>query len=331
MVRLRKHKRRKNNNNRSDASLNRSFAEAFQGVDGKREEALPIDYEEDEKEEEAYVSDRVQDYDEIAEDEDLGFLGRAKGDDLTSDEGDDEDDERAEAIAARLHRDALNDSAADMMRNPISEKARNSYNYQNILFLLYCLSQDKELLSEHAITAFSIIDDLGNDEEGENSQQRKTEKEKNAAKRKIARDLLSGDIYPVKFELITGVTFLRYLLSLRKVGTDGRLSASSYQNKRSALSHLFRSFDVVQPEKLQLELKTAMMGIKRKTAIEKQNGDGRIQVGMEPMSFTIYKFLAQKFLEMNGSDGIFGHCFLVLSWNLACRSKKHVHRPDETF
>jgi len=77
MVRLRKHKRRKNNNNRSDASLNRSFAEAFQGVDGKREEALPIDYEEDEKEEEAYVSDRVQDYDEIAEDEDLGFLGRA--------------------------------------------------------------------------------------------------------------------------------------------------------------------------------------------------------------------------------------------------------------
>jgi len=110
---------------------------------------LPSDYEEDEKEEEAYVSDRVQDYDEIAEDEDLSFLGRANGDDLTSDEGDNEDDERAKAIAARLHANALNDSAADMMPNPISEKARSIYNYQNILFLLYCLSQDKELLSEH--------------------------------------------------------------------------------------------------------------------------------------------------------------------------------------
>ena len=40
MVCIRKHKRRKNNSNRSDASLTRSFGEAFHGVDGEREEAL---------------------------------------------------------------------------------------------------------------------------------------------------------------------------------------------------------------------------------------------------------------------------------------------------
>jgi len=36
MACIRKYKKRKSNNNRSDASLNRSFAEAFLGVDGER-------------------------------------------------------------------------------------------------------------------------------------------------------------------------------------------------------------------------------------------------------------------------------------------------------
>ena len=53
-----------------------------------------------------------------------------------------------------------------------------------------------------------------------------------------------------------------------------------------------------------------MTGIKRKTAIEEQNGDGHIPGGMEPMLFTVNKFLAQKFLEMNGSDGILVTAFL---------------------
>jgi hypothetical protein len=71
---------------------------------------------------------------------------------------------------------------------------------------------------------------------------------------------------------------------------------------------------------LKEDLKSAMKGLKRTVAREKQRGDGRIEVGKEPMSFALYKFLATKFLEMSGSDGFFGWCFLVLSWNLACRS-----------
>jgi hypothetical protein len=147
------------------------------------------------------------------------------------------------------------------------------------------------------------------------------EKERNKARRHVASELLSSNVCPVKLELITGQRFLRYLLSLRKSSTNTRLSHSSYQAKRAALFHLFRSYNVRQPDDLQSNLKTAMKGVRRQVAVEKQNGDGRVQVGMEPMTFTLYKFLARKFLEMSGADGIFGHCFLVLSWNLACHSK----------
>jgi hypothetical protein len=81
-----------------------------------------------------------------------------------------------------------------------------------------------------------------------------------------------------------------------------------------------------------------MKGLKRQIAKEKQRGDGRIEVGKEPMKFELYKFLARKFLEMSGSDGIFGWCFLVLSWNLACRSSntctlqlKHFRWVEDCF
>ena len=60
---------------------------------------------------------------------------------------------------------------------------------------------------------------------------------------------------------------------------------------------------------LQEELKSAMKGLKRQIAKEKQRGDGRIEVGKEPMKFELYKFLARKFLlcagEIHKSNAFF--------------------------
>jgi len=80
------------------------------------------------------------------------------------------------------------------------------------------------------------------------------EKECKKARRRVASELLSSNVCPVKLELITGQHFLRYLLSLRKSSTNTRLSHSSYQTKRAALFHLFRSYNVPQPDDLQSNL-----------------------------------------------------------------------------
>jgi len=159
------------------------------------------------------------------------------------------------------------------------------------LFLLYALKLDPELLIDEATAAFQLADGLHEENNEETAQQKqKREKERNKARRRVASELLSRNDCPVKLELITGHRFLRYLLSLRNSRTNSCLSHASYQAKRAALFHLFRSFNVRQPDDLQNQLKTAMKGVRRMVAVEKQNGDGRIQVGMEPMTFTLYNF-----------------------------------------
>ena len=43
--------------------------------------------------------------------------------------------------------------------------------------------------------------------------------------------------------------------------------------------------------------------------------------GKEPMSVELYKAIADWFLEYNTCDGVWAHTFLLLSWNLMCRSE----------
>ena len=40
--------------------------------------------------------------------------------------------------------------------------------------------------------------------------------------------------------------------------------------------------------------------------------------GKDPMSMDLYKKLCGWLLDWNTNDGVFGHCFLVLTWNLSC-------------
>ena len=42
--------------------------------------------------------------------------------------------------------------------------------------------------------------------------------------------------------------------------------------------------------------------------------------GKDPMSVELYKKLCGWLLDWNTSDGVLGHCFLVLTWNLSCHA-----------
>ena len=49
-------------------------------------------------------------------------------------------------------------------------------------------------------------------------------------------------------------------------------------------------------------------------------GEGAEGDGKKPMGQELYLCLARWFFEMGTSEGLFAHCFLVLSWNLMCRA-----------
>ena len=117
-----------------------------------------------------------------------------------------------------------------------------------------------------------------------------------------------------------------YLLSCSNKNGH-RLSNASYYAKRAALFHLFRSYKKKQSENFKNEMSTLFKGLLRTVAQEMQNGNGRISTGKTPLPFELYAELAQWMMCEGTAGGTFCHLFLVLSWNLACRSSntKTIH------
>ena len=106
-----------------------------------------------------------------------------------------------------------------------------------------------------------------------------------------------------------------------------RLSKSGYYSKRAGLFHLYRIYGKKQTEEFQEDMKGLFKGFLRTVAQEVQNGQGRISTGKLPLSFELYSDLCRWMYEDSSAAGRFAHLFLVLSWNLACRSSntKTIH------
>ena len=121
---------------------------------------------------------------------------------------------------------------------------------------------------------------------------------------------------------LTPETYMQFLQSQRNA--DGSLlRAKAYQTKTSALFHLFRCHPGLEgyPEGFEDRLKTLKTGFLRtvitRRADEGEDADGD---GKKPMSHELYQCLAKWFFELGTAEGLFAHCFLVLTWNLMCRS-----------
>ena len=69
------------------------------------------------------------------------------------------------------------------------------------------------------------------------------------------------------------------------------------------------------------ELSTFKRGAKNQIAKAKQAGQVKVQEGKVPMPFLLYHVFALALLVAGSPDAIFAHTFLILGWNLMCRSK----------
>ena len=145
--------------------------------------------------------------------------------------------------------------------------------------------------------------------------------------------LREAEVHPiVELEAITAESFMGYVMTLRNQRTNSYLSKSAYGNKRSALFHLYRTHNKIGfPEQFRLRLGNLYRGFFRElqqhrgssftpAASNEAQQRASHKEGKDALSVALYRALCGWFLEYGTLDGIFSHCFLVLSWNLACRS-----------
>lgn len=161
-------------------------------------------------------------------------------------------------------------------------------------------------------------------------------------KKRIIQNISSWCLYntivPSWFVVSKIVFVVCYYFEKKRWG--GYLSKSSYAQKRSALGHLFRCHnDVGFPEKYKGELVHLFNGFFRQLATNPRANRGGAgddanaaaisdwnkEEGKEPMSVELYIALCGWFLSMGTHRGIFAHLYLVLTWNLACRSNNTVN------
>ena len=80
----------------------------------------------------------------------------------------------------------------------------------------------------------------------------------------------------------------------------------------------YKDCKVQQPQAMVVELADFYKSLERRETAEKEKGIRPVQVGKEALPFNIYKMLAQHFVE---SGNVFAWAYLVVSWNLICRTK----------
>ena len=150
--------------------------------------------------------------------------------------------------------------------------------------------------------------------------------------------LLLGEVTP------RGI--MEFAMGRRRVrGGQGYLSKSAYGQICAAVLHLFHVHNCVGfSENFRKELGNYFRGSYRQLIqqphqqeaigepLQVSGGAGAVVVnpapcrrrinkeGKDPMSVDLYKKLCGWLLDWNTNDGVFGHCFLVLTWNLSCRA-----------
>ncbi|KAF0708114.1 hypothetical protein AaE_013347 [Aphanomyces astaci] len=87
---------------------------------------------------------------------------------------------------------------------------------------------------------------------------------------------------------------------------------------RSAIQSLYKDQGVPVPLEYGEDIKEVFSGLRKTVAQDLQAG-AKLYRCKRPMSFAVFETLCEKSVEL--FDGGFAHLFLILSWNLMCRSK----------
>lgn len=199
----------------------------------------------------------------------------------------------------------------------------NSYRDDNWRFINWCITYKPMWVTIYGKEKVTSIQ--------EESEGYRTRRQKKIINNRFGNLLLEASEMPLMhLDLITPGEFMEYIDQLRHYHTKKRLSKSAYGNKRSALNDLFRwhhtnnrSFSPAFASELR-DLYKGFFRIltqqgREDVAIGAEHGRN-VKQGKDAMNVELYQALCIWFLDLGTDEGIFAHCFLVLTWNLMCRA-----------
>ena len=195
-------------------------------------------------------------------------------------------------------------------QNTVSKKSRNAYQRSTVRFLSWLYHNKRSLLTQEFLDLFR-------------NEFNSPEARRKGPQRQFIKAFLNRDSreHPIKFQELTAEQFMVWIVSLRK-SNGQRPKYSAFNTHRSALFNLYRDYGLRMSKQLEGEIANHFKGLKRTIAAEIQNGNGVIKEGKDELQFSMYKFLALMMLKHSGDNKefIFAHCFMILCWNLMCRS-----------
>lgn len=235
----------------------------------------------------------------------------------------------------------------DVIDNVVSQKTDRHYTWDILQFLKFCYEHQRSYI---VADMYAVIGSLLRQEDGE--------KQRNYRARALfdLKKLLRGavDTPIVHIDLILPRRYFEFILTLRNKRKGNQyLGKSAYGNRRAALYHLFRAHNLVgYSYEFGIELTNLFKGCFRHlaknshlsiaTVNNNRNDDGSLvnastdgstnnnkaparcwnsDESKEPISVELYKAILRWLLEYNTPCGVFAYCYMILSWNLMCRSE----------
>jgi hypothetical protein len=110
-----------------------------------------------------------------------------------------------------------------------------------------------------------------------------------------------------------------WYIAVEKIDKTAK-SANFLKNARSALKDLYRSFAIQMSPETEAQLKDMYTGMRKMEAQRKAEEGGKLTEGKDPLPFSIFRQMALRMLRDGDPKSVFCHLYLVLSWNLGCRS-----------
>jgi hypothetical protein len=219
----------------------------------------------------------------------------------------------------------------------VSDSTNRSYNGYIFYFLLWLFETHREFLTDNGIAVLSSY-----------HEQRPDSNHKAIVR--LFRDnfihhlRLCLDHAMVHLEYITPSLYLDFLITQRNQRTGQHLGRSAFRQRRASLKHLFRlhnriGFSGGYSDELTNLYKGLFRVLNHAGAAAqrayRRNRTRNVNLHADdstneqpvwaaddsklPMSVRLLRSICGWLLNYRTEDGVFAHCFLLLTWNLACR------------
>ena len=219
------------------------------------------------------------------------------------------DEETHERYIEETHE---SDIVAIAHENVVSGSTLDGYRRSMARFILYIHQHEPSLVNEPCA---DLITRINHDSNGLTA----SKKERKLRLRLKTWLTENPAVPPLDCTEITAEHLIRWIGNVKK-SSGGFLSGKSMNTHRSAFSWLCVQHKVQLSTQFTKRTSDLLKGLKRTATAEQQAGNTTAKDGKDAMSFESYRLLSERFFLKGSRDAIFGHCFMVLMWNLMSRA-----------